>query len=158
MLGRYQLIRTKSLPYLQDVFLLAIRVHWGWGFFQAGLGKFTHFDRSVNYFESLGLPLPYLQVVLAGGVEFFGGLLLILGLGTSWVSVPLLFTMAMAFFLAHYEAVRALLSYPNIKPFLRAEPFLFMFSTLIVFLFGPGGISFDALRSKYSGSGNRRHH
>ncbi len=155
MFRRYHIIRTKSLPYLQDLFLLAIRVHWGWGFFQAGLGKFTHFDRSVNYFESLGLPLPYLQVVMAGGVELLGGLLLMFGLGTSWVSVPLLFTMAVAFFLAHYEALRALMSYPKIKPFLRAEPFLYMFSTMIVFLFGPGGISFDALRSRYSKSGTR---
>lgn len=155
MFRRYHIIRNKSLPYLQDIFLLAIRVHWGWGFFQAGLGKFTHFDRSVNYFESLGLPLPYLQVVMAGGVELLGGLLLMVGLGTSWVSVPLLFTMAVAFFLAHYEALRALMLYPKIKPFLKAEPFLYMFSTMIVFLFGPGGISFDALRSRYSKSGTR---
>lgn len=46
--------------------------------------------------EKLGLPFPYLSAILAGGTEFFGGLLLIAGLLFRPAAAIVAFTMAVA--------------------------------------------------------------
>jgi uncharacterized membrane protein YphA (DoxX/SURF4 family) len=49
----------------------------------------------------LGLPLPTLMAFLAGWTELLGAVLLVLGLALRWVSVPLMFTMAVAALTVH---------------------------------------------------------
>ncbi len=51
----------------------------------------------------LGLPLPGLLAFLAGWVELLGGILLVLGLATRLISLPLLFTMVIAITSVHWE-------------------------------------------------------
>jgi putative oxidoreductase len=68
---------TSLLSYGQDLFLLAIRVYWGWQFFQTGKGKLMNFDRTVEFFTSLNIPLPAVNAAMAGTVECLGGLLTI---------------------------------------------------------------------------------
>lgn len=53
--------------------------------------------------ESLGLPFPTLLAALAGWTEFFGGILLLVGLATRWISIPLMATMLTAMFLVHWK-------------------------------------------------------
>tara|TARA_R110002072_G_scaffold35871_3_gene105700 strand:- start:434 stop:919 length:486 start_codon:yes stop_codon:yes gene_type:complete len=55
----------------------------------------------AGYLASLGFPFPTVNAYLAGGTEFFGGLALLLGLGTRFVSLPLAFTMLVASFTVH---------------------------------------------------------
>src|SRR5437763_579298 len=74
------------------VFLLLIRITWGWQFFQTGWGKWKNLTRVAGFFESLGIPLPRFNAVLASTTECVGGLLLLVGLGARLVSVPLAFT------------------------------------------------------------------
>jgi putative oxidoreductase len=71
-----------------------------------------------------------------------GGLLLLVGLGSRLVSVPLMFTMIVAYATADKEAVAAIFSDPD--KFTGAAPFLFLLATAIVFVFGPGKLSIDA--------------
>ena len=146
MFKLYSKWQMRLLPYLQDGFLLLVRIHWGIGFFKAGYGKFMHLDRTVSYFQTLGLPFPAVQVLLAATVELIGGGLLCVGLGSRIVTVPLIFTMIVAFATAHSEALYSLADYPSIKPFLTAEPFLYLLAALIVLLFGPGKLSLDSMR------------
>ncbi len=40
--------------------------------------------------------MPQLNVYLAGGTECIGGILLLLGLGSRFISIPLIFTMIIA--------------------------------------------------------------
>lgn len=54
-----------------------------------------------QYMASLGLEPGYLLALLAGGAEFFGGLLLILGLLVRPSAVVLAFTMLVAILSAH---------------------------------------------------------
>lgn len=74
---------------------------------QAGYDKLAHFEDTAAWFGNpdwgLGLPLPELMTALAGGTELVGGALLLVGLATRWVSIPLMFTMLMAIFLVHWE-------------------------------------------------------
>jgi putative oxidoreductase len=128
---------------LQSFLLLAIRLYWGWSFFSTGKGKLLHLDRITTYFASLHLPAPKLNAILAGSTECFGGLLLLVGLASRMVCVPLIFTMLVAYATAEREALTSLFSEPD--KFTGAAPFLFLFAAVIVFVFGPGRFSLDAL-------------
>lgn len=73
-----------------DYAALLLRVTMGVGFIAHAYLKYAIFTPAgtVQYFQSLGLPGPLAYVVIAA--EFFGGIALILGLWTRWVSLALL--------------------------------------------------------------------
>lgn len=131
------------LAELQHVFLLIIRLYWGWQFILTGRGKFLNIDRTIGFFSSLGIPFPELNVYMAAGTEFLGGACLLLGLGARIVNIPLIGTMVVAYLTAHTEELMSIYSDPD--KFLQAPPFLFMFVALIVLLFGAGKYSLDRL-------------
>ncbi|SNY54042.1 putative oxidoreductase [Arsukibacterium tuosuense] len=72
---------------------------------QAGWNKFSHFADTVAWFGNsdwgLGLPLPWLLASLAIAAELVGGVMLLLGLLTRLVTIPLLVTMLVAIFAVH---------------------------------------------------------
>jgi uncharacterized membrane protein YphA (DoxX/SURF4 family) len=74
---------------------------------QAGWNKMSHFESTATWFGNtewgLGLPFPELMAALAGGTELLGGLLLIIGLGTRLISIPLMVTMLVAIFAVHWD-------------------------------------------------------
>ena len=129
--------------FLESPFLLAIRLWWGWSFFLTGKGKLLNLEKTTGFFTDLGLPLPKLNAIAAGSVECFGGLLLLAGLFSRLVSVPLMFTMIVAYATADKEALAAIFS--DTDKFTGAAPFLFLLASAIVFVFGPGKLSLDAL-------------
>lgn len=51
----------------------------------------------------LGLPFPTLMAFLAVGAEIFGAISLLLGLGTRWFAIPLMFTMLVAALKVHWH-------------------------------------------------------
>ncbi len=128
---------------LQSPLLLIIRLYWGLSFAQTGWGKLMHLDKTAGFFASIDIPLPKLNAIAAGSTEFFGGLLLALGLFARPVAGPLVLTMIVAYATADREAVQAIFSEPD--KFVTAAPFLFLLASLIVLVFGPGRFSFDAL-------------
>lgn len=134
--------------WLQPILLLVVRGWWGWSFFLTGKGKLVNLEKTTEFFGSLNLPLPKVNAILAGATECGGGLLLLLGLGSRLVSVPLTFTMLVAYATADKEAVAAIFSDPD--KFTGAAPFLFLFASVIVFAFGPGKLSLDAALFKKS--------
>lgn len=143
---KYIILYNTVVPYLRDLILLLIRVFWGWGFFEAGKGKFINFDRTTNFFSSLNLPFPEINVFIAASAEMFGGLLLPIGLGSRIIPLPLIFTMIVAYLTAHTDELSYFFS--DTDKFIAAEPFLFLLASLIVFLFGSGRISADHIISK----------
>ncbi len=128
---------------LTDPFLLAVRLYWGWQFFIAGKGKLMDITRVTEFFTSLGIPFPHANAVFVGGLECFGGLLLLAGLFSRWITAPLIINMCVAYLTAHREVVVNIFN--NSDDFVSAAPFLFLMASLIVFIFGPGKISLDAL-------------
>lgn len=56
-----------------------------------------------QWMESIGLAPGFIMALLAGGAEFFGGILLILGFLTRPASMMLAFTMTIAIFSVHFE-------------------------------------------------------
>lgn len=133
---------------LQSPVLLIIRLYWGIAFAQTGWGKLMNLDRTAGFFESLGIPLPHLNAIAAGATEFFGGVLLALGLFARPAAVPLIFTMAVAYGTAHREELGQIFGNPD--QFTGADPFLFLLASVIVLAFGPGRWSADAVISRSS--------
>jgi putative oxidoreductase len=129
--------------FLQSLLLLVIRLYWGWGFFLTGKGKLMDLEKPTEYFQSLGIPLPHAQAILAGVTECFGGLLLIAGLCSRLISIPLTILLTVAYLTADLDKVKVLFS--DTDKFLGADEFLFLFVVVIVFAFGPGKFSIDWL-------------
>ncbi len=138
---------------LQSVLLLAIRLFWGYGFFQSGLGKFNNIQKTSAFFESLGIPLANLNVYIASSIELVGGLLLMIGLATRLVSIPLIIVMVVAYLTAHLDSVKNIFLNPN--TFVKQSPFNYLLACLTLFVFGPGKISLDYVIEKLMRSPKR---
>jgi putative oxidoreductase len=128
---------------LQSPLLLFIRLYWGWQLFLTGKGKLMDLAKPTQYFESLGIPFPHAQAILAACTECFGGLLLLVGLATRLISVPLMILLSVAYLTADRDAVKMIFSDPD--KFLTADEFQFFFAVVLVFVFGPGKFSIDWL-------------
>ncbi|HSI13924.1 MAG TPA: DoxX family protein [Chthoniobacter sp.] len=142
------LIRSASC--LQSPFLLIVRLYWGWQFFQTGKGKLSDLSQPTEFFASLHIPFPAFNAALVGATECFGGLLLLVGLASRLISIPLTILLCVAYLTADSEALRSIFSDPD--KFLSATPFQFLFATLIVLIFGPGAFSIDYLIGKKLGA------
>lgn len=71
---------------------------------EAGWKKLVGFENTVRWFDrSLGLPLPEVMAALATSAELVGGVLLLIGLGTRFVAVPLMVTMVVAAVSVHWQ-------------------------------------------------------
>ncbi|WP_416304944.1 DoxX family protein [Neptunicella sp. SCSIO 80796] len=101
----HQLLNKTRL--IQGVAPLLLRIYLAPVLMQAGWNKMQHFDDTVEWFGNtqwgLGLPLPELLASLAIGTEFFGAILLLIGLATRWISIPLMVTMLVAAFTVHWQ-------------------------------------------------------
>jgi len=142
-LGRLYASFRRATSSLQSVFLLLVRLYWGWQFAQAGWGRLHHIPAATQFFASLHLPLPGPTVVFVSALEFVGGILLALGLGSRIVALLLAGDMVVAYITADPEALRAIFSDPG--KFYNADPYTFLFACLLVLIFGPGRLALDTL-------------
>ena len=131
---------------LQSPFLLLVRLYWGFQMMQTGWGKLHNLAKVTDFFTSLGIPLPALNAPFIVGLEFLGGILIMLGLGSRFVALLLTCDMAVAFAAADKEALFSIFSDPD--KFYAAAPYTFLVAFLVVLIFGPGRISIDALLAK----------
>ena len=94
-------------PMLTDVGLLMIRVWIGFiGVFHGSQKLFSAFGgKGIAGFaeglQKMNIPMPLVGAWAAAIAEFGGGILIILGLFSRIAALPLMFTMLVAFFVAH---------------------------------------------------------
>ena len=138
------LIRAASS--LQSPFLLAVRLYWGWQFAQTGWGKLGNLDHVTQFFTSLGIPAPGIMAPCISALEFAGGILLALGLGSRAIALLLSADMLVAYITAHREALFSIVSDPG--KFYGATPYTYLFAGLLVLIFGPGKFSLDTVWAK----------
>jgi putative oxidoreductase len=127
----------------QSPFLLALRLYFFWQLFLIGKSKLSRIEEVSQFIASLGIPLPTLNAYLVGSLECFGSVFLIIGLASRAVAFPIVISMTVAYLTADLDAVQTIFNDPD--RFAKADPFPFLFSALIVFVFGPGRFSVDAL-------------
>lgn len=86
---------------------LAMRLYLVPVFWMAGTQKISGMESTIEWFGNpdwgLGLPAPELMAYLAAYTEAVGALLLLLGLATRWVCIPLMITMLVAIFAVHWD-------------------------------------------------------
>src|SRR6266853_3649618 len=142
LVERYYRLLIRVSSNLQSPFLLAVRLYWGWQFMQTGWGKLTDIGKVIGFFTDLGIPAPALTASFVSALEFGGGLLLVLGLGSRLIALPLVINMLVAYAAADREALFSIFSNPD--KFTGAAPYTFLIASIIVLIFGPGKISADA--------------
>ena len=111
---------TNKLPLFDGIPAFLLRLFLAPVFIMAGYSKLQFGDADVtglaNFIASpdiiawfgnaewgLGLPMPWLLANLAAWTEFFGGWLLLIGLATRLITIPLLITMVVAATTVHAE-------------------------------------------------------
>jgi putative oxidoreductase len=140
--------------YLGSPFLLMVRLYWGWQFAQTGWGKLHHLAKITDFFTSLNIPFPSATAHFIAGLEFAGGILLIVGLGSRLIGLLLTFNMLAAYWTADREALRSIFSDP--AKFYAADPYTFLFASAMILIFGAGVLSLDALLAKrYQGENEK---
>lgn len=96
------------LQHLDGLAPLALRLYLVPVFWVAGTQKIAGMQSTIEWFGNpewgLGLPFPALLAYLAAYTEAIGALLLLLGLATRWISIPLIVTMLVAIFAVHWDS------------------------------------------------------
>jgi putative oxidoreductase len=115
---------VRAASSLASPFLLIVRLYWGWQFMQTGWGKLGDLGKVTNYFTTLGIPMPAWNATFISGLEFAGGILLAIGLGSRFIAFLLAADMTVAYYLV---------------------------ASLIVLSFGPGKLALDAIIAKRFG-------
>jgi len=134
---------------LQSPLLLAVRLYWGWQFVQTGWGKLHNIPHVIGFFTSLGIPAPALNAWVVSLMELVGGVFLIVGFGSRLTGLGLSVDMLVAYITADRQALTAIFSDPG--KFYTADPYTFLFASLLVFIFGPGKFAIDFLLSRRFG-------
>lgn len=87
--------------YLAPVFWVAANNKWN------PLDPDSSLQSTIDWFANpdwgLGLPFPELMAALAWGAEYFGAILLLLGLAVRLISIPLMVTMLVAAITVHLQ-------------------------------------------------------
>ncbi|MDH6253817.1 putative oxidoreductase [Chryseobacterium sp. H1D6B] len=128
---------------LKDLPLLFIRLILAYGFFNPALMKLKDIHGIADWFESIGIPFPLFNAYLTAVTEILGVILLMLGLFSRFISIPLLITMIVAVITVHgtngFEAGENGFEIPLY--------YMIMLFTLVVY--GSGKISLDYLLFDY---------
>lgn len=130
---------------------LAVRITVGVVFMGTGWTKLQNLPAITKNFTALGIPAPEILTPFVSGVEFVGGILLLVGLLTRLAAVPLMVVMVVAIISAKASDIDSL------ETFLGFEEvsYFVMFAWLAIA--GPGPVSLDHFILKASGRNPAQH-
>lgn len=134
--------RERALDFIEttkDAPALLLRVTLAGVFISSGYGKINDLEKVTEFFTELAIPMPYFNAVLVSITELVGGSLILVGLCTRLISLPLLCTMVVAILTAQLSEVEGLADFLGLSEFAYAV----MFITLAII--GPGRLSLDHL-------------
>jgi putative oxidoreductase len=128
----------------QSLFLFYMRLVWGHQFLITGLGKLSNIQSTADFFASLNFAFPLFHAYLVGIFEAVCGLLLLIGFASRLASIPLIFIMLTALGTAHAPELSNFRFLLEPLSLVKQDPYPFLITAILVFLFGPGRISVDA--------------
>jgi putative oxidoreductase len=135
-LGEKILQRLTSFEWLAT---LLVRLFVGYFFFETGWAKIHNLEGFTQRFMHWGIPHPAFNAALSAYTECIGGALTIAGLGTRFVSIPMMINMAVAIITVKFKNVSGLDDFVELdEPLYGLVYFWLLFS-------GAGWISIDAL-------------
>jgi putative oxidoreductase len=118
---------------------LIMRLIVGYVFMLSGWGKLNNLPQMIQNFTEWGIPFPKILTPFVSGVEFFGGIMLLLGLFTRIPAAMLAVVMLVAIRSAKWESVDSL------ETLLGFEEVSYLALFLWLAIAGPGPISIDHL-------------
>jgi len=129
---------------------LFARITVGWVFLLSGWGKLHNLPQVTENFIGWGIPFPHFFTPLTSGIEFFGGLFLLLGLFTRISAGALGVTMIVAIKSAKWADVDSL------ETFLGFDETEYLALFLWLAIAGAGSVSLDyLLQGWYDRRGSR---
>ena len=96
-------IYLNVLSSLKDLPPLIFRLILAYGFYEPAMKKAENIPAIIQWFESMGMPFPTLNAYMATATETLGFILLFLGLGIRFITVPLMVVMVVAIMTVHYQ-------------------------------------------------------
>lgn len=139
---RLGLAAAASLAFLPA---LLTRLLMGQAFFLTGRGKLANFDNTVQFFASLGIPMPELNAAFVSRLEYYGGIALLLGLATRLVAAGLASTMVVALLTAEKQSFLEALRLSGEQTPTDIVPVVYLLFLLWLVISGPGTLSLDRL-------------
>jgi putative oxidoreductase len=118
---------------------LLMRLIVGYTFMLTGWGKLTNLAQVTENFVGWGIPFPKILTPFVSGVEFFGGVMLIVGLFTRIPSAMLAVVMLVAIKSAKWGDVDSL------ETLLGFEEMTYFAAFMWLAIAGPGNASLDRL-------------
>ena len=116
---------------------LIMRLVVGYTFMMSGWGKLNNLPQITQNFIEWGVIFPKVMTPFVSGVEFFGGIMLILGLFTRIPAAMLAFTMLVAIKSAKWDQVDSL------ETLLGFEEATYFAGFMWLAIAGPGAASLD---------------
>ncbi|HUJ27910.1 MAG TPA: DoxX family protein [Myxococcales bacterium] len=128
---------------------LLVRLFVGYFFLETGWGKIHNLETFAQRFAEWGIPAPAFNAALSGYTELVGGILIMLGLATRLISIPLVINMIVAIVTVKLKKVGGLDDFVELDEPLYALAFFWLIFS------GPGLVSVDhwldkVLRRKYA--------
>jgi putative oxidoreductase len=130
---------ARHLEWLGPLFA---RVVTGWVFLWTGWGKLTNLPLVTENFENWGIPAPGLMAPVASGIEFFGGILLLVGLLTRISAGALGVVMIVAVAFVMWSEVDSFLTLVGLEEVMYLALFLWLA------IAGAGSVSIDRYLEK----------
>jgi len=130
---------SRLSEYTHSLTLLLARCTVAYGFYEPAMLKWEDIPSVAEWFASMGIPFPMQSAYLAASVETAGVVLLMLGLFTRFISIPLIIVMIVAIVTVHID-----------NGFSASDngfeiPLYYMLFLLIFFSQGAGRFSLDHL-------------
>ncbi|MDD2384362.1 MAG: DoxX family protein [Sulfurospirillaceae bacterium] len=122
----------------QSIALLAVRFVLAYGFFAPAMTKWGNISGVAEWFGTLGIPFPTFNAYMAASTEAAGVVLLVIGLATRLIALPLMAVMLVAITTVHLQ-----------HGFSATDngfeiPFYYLIFLFILATHGAGKISIDA--------------
>ena len=124
---------------------LVMRLGFGYFWLETGIAKVQHVDGFAERFAAWGIPFPLLSATVSAWTDLIGGALLMLGLFTRLVSLPMLINMVVALALVVSRDISGLDEY------VESSELTYILILFWLLMAGPGKISLDTLLARRLG-------
>lgn len=124
---------------------LVVRIMFGYFWFETGWAKWHNLDGFTARFVDWGVPFPDVSAALSAWTELMGGGLIMLGLFTRLIAIPMIINMIVAIVLVVIKNVG------GIDAFVELDEVVYILLFFWLLMAGPGKVSLDALLARWLG-------
>jgi putative oxidoreductase len=129
---------------LQSLFLLYMRLTWGHQLFLTGMDQLKEIGAFAALLAKFHYPAPSFHAHEIAILELVGGFLLFIGFFSRLIAIPLILLFLTTLSTIHADALASFRFVAEPMTLVLQRPYPFLITSLLVFIFGPGRLSFDA--------------